>query len=182
MDLGKLALRAALGTHAAMLRTLPAVLLFAVAGCVVPPSASQRLADSAYDLNTAARVGRMDIALEHVRDVAKEDFSRTRAAWGKSVRVMDYELSGVSLRKDGDADVAITVDWQRIDEANMRSTEIAQRWTNKRGTWFLIGEKERGGDKGLLGALTPAAPGPAAQQGPPPVPRSRFQTRVIYEQ
>ncbi len=37
----------------------------------------------------------------------------------------------------------------------MRMTELAQRWTDKRGTWYLTSEEERGGDPGLLAELTP---------------------------
>lgn len=171
-----------------MLRATPAVLLLALAGCPMPPTSSQRLTESAYDLNTAARFGRMDVALEHVRDTARDDFAKRHAGWGRAVRVVDYEFNGVSIRKDGDADVGVTVLWQRLDETTMRTTDLSQRWTEKRGTWWMIQEEERGGDRGLLADLTKkdadekadnsAAP-PAEQKPPPP---SRYQTRVIYEQ
>lgn len=172
-----------------------AVLALGLSACIMPPTSSQRLAESAYDLNNATRFGRMDIAVEHVKDTAREDFARRHAGWGRSVRVVDFEFGGVGMRKDGDADVLVTVNWQRLDETTMRSTELAQRWSEKRGTWWMVSEEERSGDRGLLADLgklgaTPAsnaapdanavAPAPAAQVAPPP--RARFQTRVIYEQ
>lgn len=178
------------------MRCVPSCVLLVglgLSGCVAPPSSTARLAESAYDLNEAARFGRMDIALEHVRDTARDDFSRKHARWGKAVRIVDYEVASVTVRKDGDADVTLTINWQRPDETSMRSTELSQRWTDKRGTWWMITEEERGGDPGLLGiaapqpidgnaAVAPGAEAPTAGATPPPAPRSRYQTRTIYEQ
>lgn len=164
------------------------VLLFALglSACVLPPSSSQRLAESAYDLNTAARFGRMDVALEHVKDTSRDDFAKRHAGWGRTVRVVDYEFGGVGVRKDGDADVVVTVNWQRLDETTMRSTDIAQRWTEKRGSWYLASEEERSGDRGLLAELAKpdaAAPASAAPDAAPaPAHRGRYQSRTIYDQ
>jgi hypothetical protein len=179
----------ALATHAAMLPAhLASALLasLALSGCVMPPTPAQRLNEAAFELSDAARFGRMDIASEHVREIAREEFGRRHAGWGKSVRVVDVEMNRMSMRKDGDADVFVTVSWQRAAETIMRSTEIAQRWTSTRGTWTMISEEERGGDRGLLseaekpkGDEAPAASEPA---GGKLAPRSRYQTRVIYEQ
>ncbi|APR84121.1 Hypothetical protein A7982_09470 [Minicystis rosea] len=173
-----------------MLRATSCVLFLGLglAACVIPPSSAQRLTESAYDLNTAARFGRMDVALEHVRDTARGDFNVRHAGWGRTARIVDYEFGGVSMRKDGDADVVVTVLWQRADETTMRTTDIAQRWTEKRGTWWMIAEEERSGDRGLLADLSPKedaakSDAPAAPNAAPPAsPRSRYQTRTIYEQ
>lgn len=156
----------------------------ALVGCIAPPTPAQRLAESAYDLNTAARFGRMDVALENVRDSLQTEFARTHATWGKGVRIVDCELTGFQMRKDGDADVYVTVNWQRVDETTMRSTEITQRWASNRGTWRMIAEEEKGGDHGLLIAVgdekkdekDASAPSPAAAA------RARFQSKTIYEQ
>jgi hypothetical protein len=157
-----------------------------IAGCVAPPTPAQRLAESAYDLNTAARFGRMDVAMENVRDSLRDEFSKTHATWGKSVRVVDCEMNGFTIGKDGTADVSVTVSWQRPDETTMRTTDVKQRWSSTRGTWHMISEEEKGGDRGLLAAPTETkdeakgdaqtpAPAAAAQ-------RPRFQARTIYEQ
>jgi hypothetical protein len=186
-----------------MLRiTAPLALCLALGltGCVMPPNSAARLAESAYELNTASRFGRMDLAMEQVRDTAREEFVRQHSGWGRTVRIVDYEFGGVNVLKDGDADVIVTFNWQRPDDTSLRTTEITQRWTNKRGTWWVIREEERGGDPGLLGAPLPSIPvatdatqpdeGAPAAAAPaaPAVPaatqqaRSRYQTRVIYEQ
>jgi hypothetical protein len=163
-----------------MLRgTLVLASTLAVAGCVAPPTATQRLSESAYDFNTAARFGRMDIASEHVREIAREEFGKKHASWGKGVRVVDMEMNGMSMRKDGDADVFVTVSWQRAADTSLRTTDIAQRWTSTRGTWSLISEEERSGDKGLISEVEAPKIDEAA---PPPPSRPRYQTRVIYEQ
>jgi hypothetical protein len=172
-----------------------------VAGCPMPPTSAQRLTESAYDLNTAARFGRMDVALEHVRDSVRDEFNQRHAAWGRSARIVDYEFNGVTVRPDGDADVTVTVLWQKLDETTMKSTEITQRWTEKRQSWWMISEKEYGGDRGLLAEIKPpAGKGDSAKgdkgeparsdepkaDGPGVAPaqpaRARYQTRTIYEQ
>lgn len=147
--------------------------------CVIPPTAAQRLAESAQDFNTAARFGRMDIASENVREVAREEFNRKHAAWGKSVRVVDMEITGMSMRKDGDADVFVTVNWQRASETSMRTTDVTQRWASTRGTWGILSEEERAGDKGLIGEIEAPKVDEAAPVSPV---KSRYQTRVIYDQ
>jgi hypothetical protein len=164
-----------------MLRALPAlVLCVSLTGCILPPSSSQLLAESADDLSNAARMGRLDIAIEHVKDTARDDYNKKHASWGRVVRIVDYEFSGLQKRKDGDADVYVTVSWQRMNESTMRMTELAQRWTDKRGTWYLTSEEERGGDPGLLAELAPRKDDGAPSA--PPAPPSRYQTKVIYEQ
>jgi hypothetical protein len=175
-----LAIAFALATHGPMLRvTLALVSSLALAGCVAPPTSSQRLSESAYDLNTAARFGRLDIASELVREIAREEFGKKHASWGKSVRVVDLEMNGMSMRKDGDADVFVTVSWQWAAETTMRVTDITQRWTSTRGSWAMISEEERSGDKGLISSIETPKPDetPAA-----PASRPHYQTRVIYEQ
>jgi hypothetical protein len=147
--------------------------------CVLPPTAAQRLGEAAYDFNTEARFGRMDIAGEHVREIARDEFARKHVSWGKSVRVVDSEISGMSIRKDGDADVTVTVTWQRESETTMRTTDVTQRWTSTHGTWTILSEEEHSGDRGLIGDTEQAKVDDAA----PPAPgKSRYQTRTIYEQ
>src|SRR5262245_46784498 len=89
-----------------------ACLAASLAGCIAPPSSAQRLNDAAYELNTATRFGRMDIATEHVAALCREEFARRHAEWGRSVRIVDLEFGGASITKEG-AEVLVTVTWQR---------------------------------------------------------------------
>jgi hypothetical protein len=141
----------------------------ALGGCVPPISPGQLLADSAYDMNTATRFGRMDVALEHVGPAAQGDFTKRHAGWGRELRIVDVELTGLRMRASDEADVTVNVMWQRPDEAHVRSTQLAQRWQDARGGWRMTSEERSGGDVGLLGERS----GPTAPQ------RVGYQTKVI---
>jgi hypothetical protein len=159
-----------------MSHALLCLVALGLGGCITPVNPSQRLTESAYDMNTATRFGRMDVALEHVGSQAKEAFSRRHSAWGRSVRIVDLEFGGVNLKtKNTEAEVLVTVTWQRLDEADVRVTSLAQRWADLRGTWSLQAEEERGGDAGLL--VEAAAKNAEA----PALARLRYRTRVIQE-
>jgi hypothetical protein len=155
--------------------------IFAVSGCIVPPTSAAKLAESAYDLNNAAVFGRMDIATELVREPTREQFAHHRAAWGRGLRIVDYEMGSVKIRKDGEADVFVVVTWQRVDETTMRTTELSQRWNTARGNWGLVSEEERGGDPGLISELESIKHDDAAPTIAP-ASRLRFQAHTIYEQ
>jgi len=151
----------------------------AFAGCAIPPTSAERLAESANDLNTAVRFGRMDIAMDNVKESYRDDYARLHSAWGRALRVVDWEVSGMRMRKDGDADVNVVVTWQRFDETTMRSTALYQRWTPYRTSWSLVTEEERGGDPGLISDIVGLKHDDAA---PVAAPIRRQQERVIYEQ
>src|SRR6185503_10469254 len=99
----------------------------AAVGCISPPP-SQRVADVAREVNLAARFGRMDLALEHTATGARRHFSAHRSQWGGPVRVLDMELSGLSMQDAENAIVLVDFQWARIDENTMRSTRIEQTW------------------------------------------------------
>lgn len=151
-------------------------LILGLAGCYSPAAPMQRLTESAYEMNSATRWGRMDVAMDHVGPDAREAWNKKHAGWGRSVRIVDLEFGGMSLKQKGaEAEVIVTVTWQRLDDPDVRITSIAQRWADLRGKWSLLSEEEKGGDGGLLDEET------KAKKEPPPAERSRFQTRVIRE-
>jgi hypothetical protein len=158
-----------------------------LAGCIAPPSSAQRLTDAAYEMNVAARFGRMDIAAEHVGVTVRDEFAKRHQAWGRAVRIVDVEFGGVSLTKEG-AEVQVVVTWQRPEDPIIRVTNVTQRWTDVRGSWRLMSEDEKG-DLGLFGAREKAkadsgapkdAPEPVEAPKPPAPGTGRYQTRVIY--
>ncbi len=121
------------------------------AGCLgLPPGPMERLSNSAYELNTATRFGRMDIAAANVAGEARNDFGRRHRAWGKDVQIVDLELEGVQILADGNAEVDLTVSWHRADETVIRSTTLAQRWTQTSGDWKLVEETTASGSPGLF--------------------------------
>ncbi len=147
--------------------------LLGLTGCFSPGNPVQRLTESAYDMNTATRFGRMDVALEHVGANAREAWTKRHAAWGKSLRVVDLEFGGLNLKNKGtEAEVVVTVVWHKVDESDVRVTSVAQRWEDVRGTWSLVAEEEKDGDGGLLALPHKAAEEPAAAP-------SRYRTRIL---
>jgi PBP1b-binding outer membrane lipoprotein LpoB len=134
-----------------------AVLFFAallLSGCMHALSPAQKMQDAANDLTTATRFGRMDAALERVSNEGRDDFLRKHAAWGSAIRVADCELSGLRMTDQESATVTLTVSWQRIDESDLRGTQITQHWKSHQGKWLLESEERSAGDVGLLGEST----------------------------
>jgi hypothetical protein len=123
-------------------------------GCVGNFSPVQRVQDAANDLSTATRFGRMDIALERVSRGERDRFVREHASWGSSVRIVDCDIVGMRLTDKEHADVMLAVSWNRLDQSEMRVTQITQRWSDHRGAWLLDTEERAGGDVGLLGEAT----------------------------
>lgn len=172
------------------MRKLALVALFTgLAGCLSPPSATQRLSDAAVEMNAATRFGRMDLALEHVGTDARADFARRHAAWGGRVRVVDLDFGGFDLVKRDEAEVILNVMWLRQDEANVRVTRVAQRWRDDRGGWRLVSEQRKDGDLGLLGEALPSGAGrrsadggSGAAHGASPAATAGVQRRVIREE
>lgn len=130
---------------------LGAVASVTQAGCMQPPSRTARLTEAAREMNLAARFGRMDLAAEHAASGAKGHFLRRRAQWGNDIRVVDVELSGLSLKDDTNAVVQVDVAWTRMDEGQLRTTRVGQQWQDREGAWRLVREKRIAGDFGLFG-------------------------------
>jgi hypothetical protein len=136
-----------------MPRLLPALACLLLSGCFAPPPPSQRVADVARDVNEAARFGRMDLALEHTADGAREHFAKHRASWGNSVRVLDFELSSLSMKDTENARVLVDIQWMRVDEDLLLMTRVEQMWRGSTGDkgWSLVRERRISGDIGLFG-------------------------------
>lgn len=103
------------------------------------------------------RFGRMDIALDYVATKVKDDWSRRHAAWGDRLRVVDLELAGMKLNNRDEAEVRVRVAWQRIDEAELRTSLLVQTWRDERSGWHLGAEKCASGDETLLEEMKDAA-------------------------
>src|SRR5262249_23532535 len=93
------------------------------AGCT-PPNLTERLTDASYNLNQATRFGRMDVALENVTAKARDEFAKQHASWGRGLRVDDVEMTGLSMTAINEADVFVSVSWQRADESTLRVTHL----------------------------------------------------------
>jgi hypothetical protein len=160
------------------MRTLVAAAAAAVlTGCLVPPvSPAQRLSESAHDMSSAMRFGRLDVALEHVASAARDEFARRHERWGRDLWIVDLELTEVRSEGADEASVHFSVSWQRLDEAHLRVTRLKQRWRDDRGGWRMTAEEQSGGDAGLLGdsAKGSVQAGQASRRSV-----AGYQTRVI---
>jgi hypothetical protein len=165
------------------MRRAPLAALTAVlAGCITPPSPSQRLADSAFEMNHATRFGRIDLAAEQVEPIVREDFVRRHSAWGEGIRVVDLELTAIRWIDRSHAEVSLKVSWLRAAEADLRDTQLSQRWHDGEGKWLMMSEQRVAGSAGLFNE--PAAEerkgdGEESVAAPAPSRPSHFRTRVI---
>jgi hypothetical protein len=141
-----------------------AISMLALPACLPAPPPAQRVSEVAREVNEAARFGRMELALEHTAAGTQRHFTKRRSEWGKAVRVLDFELSGLSMHDAENATVMVDIQWMRVDEDSLRLTRVEQTWRGAiedRG-WTLVRERRVGGDLGLFGEpVARAAPGPA---------------------
>ena len=127
------------------------VCAFALGACMMPPPASEKATDAARECNLAARFGRIDVAAGRAASEARSDFIKRRAMWGGDIRVVDVELSGMSMPDSDHAVFQVDYSWMRMNEDTLRSTRVAQRWSSLKGPWALDSEKRIAGDVGLFG-------------------------------
>jgi hypothetical protein len=125
--------------------------LLAVVGCMGAQTRIGKLQESTQNFNQAARFGRMDIAMELVETSSKDRFVKQHNAWGRDVRLVDLEMQGMRLKDKDTAVVLLTVGWQRVDEQELRVTQVEQTWAHGYGGWRIVQESRAAGDYGLLG-------------------------------
>lgn len=139
-----------------------------------PPARAQ---EAATELNLNTRFGRMELASEHVAPKEREAFLERRRTWGSSVRVADYEVAGFHMMKgDEDAEMLIKVAWYRIDQGDLRSTTIKQKWHDFKGDWRLVDETRADGDLGLMGERLPVPVVAPGSPGGAPAKPAQFPT------
>lgn len=120
----------------------------ALVGC--GQSATQKLADTSYDVAMAERFGRLDIVSDQVAPATRAAFIESHADWGGDIRIVDLDYGGMRLNDERHADVMLTVSWQRFDEVTLRTTRLKQSWIHTKERWYIDEETEVGGDRGLL--------------------------------
>ena len=124
-------------------------------GAMAAQSPAAKAQEAARDANTAARFGRMDVALEHTAAGTKDQFMKRHAEWGNSVRVFEMELAGFNMPDSNQATVLVDYQWARVDEGTLHTTRVEQTWrgdTEARG-WKLTRERRIAGDVGLFGEV-----------------------------
>jgi hypothetical protein len=149
-----------------------AVTSLALAGCPLGgQSKPARAQEAAQELNLNARFGRMELAAEHVAPKARAQFFDRRKTWGGAIRVADWELAGLKMVGDAEAETMVRIAWYRVNEGDLHVTTLKQKWHDFKGDWKLTEESRLDGEAGLLGE---PAPPPAAPSGP--AKRTQFPT------
>lgn len=137
-------------------------------GCaiVAPMSAASRAQETATELNTNSRFGRMELATEHVDPAQREAYLMRHKTWGNAIRVADYEMAGFKMKGDNDAETLVRVSWYRVENGDLKNTLLKQSWKQVKGDWRLVEESRSEGDAGLIGDMLPADPNaPVAASG-----------------
>ena len=147
-----------------------------LSGCALASqSKPARAQETALELNLNARFGRMELAAEHVAEPARAAFFDKRRAWGTSIRVADYDMTGLRmLKNDEDCETTVRVAWFRAAENDLQTTTLKQKWHDFKGAWKLTEETRIDGAIGLLGEppLASSAPTPGAR-------RAQFQSITL---
>jgi hypothetical protein len=156
------------------MKRLALLALLALGACAAP-SKAVRVQEVATELNMGLRFGRIELAVDKVARDERANFIKRHQAWGGAVRIVDLEMSGLTFRESGEADVFLSVNWQRTSGMDSLSTVIHQEWKDFKGTWMLVKEERSQGDAGLLGDV--AAPSPA-DETPSRAARGEMQYRT----
>jgi hypothetical protein len=143
-----------------------------LAGCVAPVQPATRVADAARELNLAARFGRMDIAVGRTAPSTRSVFIERHSSWGSDIRIVDVELTGLSMPDPRSASVRVDYAWVRADESTLCNTRVLQLWEDKAGAgWQLVREQRFSGDIGLFGER--------ARKRPPARPDVHYNSRSL---
>ena len=56
--------------------------------------------------------------------------------WGAAVRIADYDMTGLRMKGDDDAETFVKVAWYRANEGDLRVTTLKQKWhSDAKGDW-----------------------------------------------
>ncbi len=128
------------------------LVLLSLSGCMGHQTSSQRLLESARELNLAARFGRLDLAAEHASNSSRKTFLERRSSWGGEIRVVDVNVGNLQVQDDEHAEIVVEYAWTRMDEGVLRTTAVKQYWENpEQAGWRLEREQQAAGDRGLFG-------------------------------
>lgn len=161
------------------MRILAAALLglLGLSACsvVAPMSAAARAQETATDLNTNTRFGRLELATENVDASNREKFLAQHKLWGNAIRIADYEMAGFKIKDNDYAETLVTVSWYRVKDEDLHNTIIRQKWKQIKGDWRLQEEARAEGDSGLLGDAPEVSPSTGSDPNAPKKP-SQFPT------
>jgi len=113
----------------------------------------QRVSDAARDLNIATRFGKMDLVVSYVDASFRGQIIARRSQWGRDLRIVDLELTGVQVEDSTHARVGLDVSWVYLRDGTLRGTHVEQQWLDDSHGWKMVSEQSKGGDSGLFGEV-----------------------------
>jgi len=134
---------------------------------MMPPQGAALMQQTAQQFNFDLRFGRTELAMEQVSPKYADDFVKRHRGWGSVVHVTDAETVGMRMKGVENCDISVQVGWYRVDEGELRTTLLKQKWHLYPSGWRLDSEERTDGDIGALGenveVVTPDTPQRAAQ-------------------
>jgi len=150
-----------------MRRILALALALPLAACLNAPMGPAAVQQTSQDFNMQMRFGRMEVAIQDVSDAYRAEFGRRHALWHNALHVTDAEVAALQMSGDENADVVVRIGWYRVDQGDLLTTTVKQKWHRFPGAWRLDGEERLDGAIGILGEkveiVTPDAPPVHAQ-------------------
>lgn len=150
-----------------MRRILALAPALALAACMNTPMGPAAVQQTSQEFNMHTRFGRMEVAVQDVSDDYRPEFGRRHALWHSALHVTDAEVASLRMIGDEDADVTVRIGWYRVDQGDLLTTTVKQKWHRLTGKWRLDGEERLDGAIGILGErveiITPDTPPVHAQ-------------------
>ena len=150
-----------------MRRILALAFALPLAACMNTPMGPAAVQQTSQEFNMHTRFGRMEVAIQDVSDGYRPEFGRRHGLWHNVLHVTDAEVAALQMVGDEDADVVVRIAWYRVDQGDLLSTTVKQKWHRVTGKWRLDGEERLDGAIGILGEkveiVTPDTPPVHAQ-------------------
>jgi hypothetical protein len=156
-------------------RTLGLALVVGTWGCMMPPQGAALMQQTAQEFNFDLRFGRMELAVEQVAPKYAEDFQKRHRYWGSVVHITDAETVGLHMKGSEGCDVSVRIGWYRVEEGDLHTTLVKQRWHLYPKGWLLDAEERLDGDIGALGEKVDVL-APDNPRGPSQFPTIRLGT------
>lgn len=79
------------------------------------------------------------------------EFAKRREGWHDEVRILETEVMELDMKDATHASVKVDVSWVFADDPTLRTTRLAQQWSDDEGRWVMVKEEQESGDVGLFG-------------------------------
>ena len=111
-------------------------------GCAGGYSSADRLQLRVDQFNNSIRWGQYYSAAELVQPEVRARWLAEHRRWAQGgLRIADYEVVDSTEQADGTTTVRVVVSWYRLNQGEIQTTLIAQRWRRLGREWQLVAEE-----------------------------------------